>query len=52
MYNKGREKSCPRSDKHIYRTELTQTSIVLCDLLGDNPDDGAVEQLVASQKQD
>jgi hypothetical protein len=31
--------------------ELTQTGMTLRDLLGDNPDDRAVEQLVAGQKQ-
>jgi hypothetical protein len=51
MCIKGLEKSYPRSDKHACYKELTEKDLVLRDLLGHNPDDGAVEQLVASKKQ-
>jgi hypothetical protein len=50
MCNKDLEKSCPRSDRPTCCQELTQTGIVLGNLLGNNPDNGAVEQLVASEK--
>jgi hypothetical protein len=45
------EKSCPRFDRHDCSKEWVKTGIALGDAMGYNPDDSAIEQLVASKKQ-